>query len=220
MRKLVLVLVSALALACGGSDSGGGTPSAPVLGTVGGRAFSPAEVRAVVVGSGQAPCTIATQTLGVKALALELTSYANACGDFTAATCPARSSPQAVTILFARLNGIPPFAEPTIAPGTYTISTKITDALPDSSGLGQLYLAFAEAAADGATCASPPAVTGTLRLDSVTGPITGHVAVTFASGGSIAGDFSAPICPGVTPEVCALATAPALCALPPACTSP
>ena len=218
MRKLVLVLVSALAAACGGSSDSGGTPSGAVAGTVGGRVFSPVEIRAVAVGSGQTPCTVANQTLGVKAIALELTSYANACGDFSAVTCPARTSPQAVTILFVRLNAVPPWAEPTIAPGTYTISTKITDALPDASGLGQLYLAFAEAVADGASCASPPAVTGTLRLDQVTGPITGHVAVTFAGGGSIVGDFSAAMCPGVTPEVCALATAPALCALQPACT--
>lgn len=221
MRKLHLVsasLLSVLALACGGSSGGGG---GGLGGTVGGRSFTPVEVRAIPAGTGTTPCSVplggATVAVGVKALALQVTSYADACGDFASTQCKFHQGAQAVTILFAKLN--PLGFEPDLRPGTFTITSSPTQVTsPDGSGF--LTVAFAQALATDATCLGTPSRAvqgGTLRLDQVSGTITGHVSVTFQDGGSLQGDFSAPVCPGPGPDVCDLATAEALCTLPPLC---
>jgi hypothetical protein len=222
MRKLLLILLSAFAAACGSDsdDNGGGG----LTGTVGGRRFSPVEVRAIPAGTGTTPCSVplgdATASVGVKALALEVTSYGDACGDFASSQCRFHANSQSVTILFARLNAIPPFAEPTVSPGSYTVYGSASTAIPDASNPGLLTVAFAQALAADATCAgnpSPSVQGGTVRLDQVAGPVTGRVSLTFEDGSSLAGDFSAPLCPGPSPDVCSLATAQALCTLPPVC---
>ncbi len=220
MRKLVLVsasLLSVLVLACGGGSSGGG---GGLSGKVGGRSFSPVEVRAIPAGTGTMPCAVplggATVAVGVKALALQVTSYADACGDFASTQCRFHQGSQAVTILFAKLN--PLGTEPELKAGTYKVTSDPTQVDPDGTGL--LTVAFAQALATDATCLGTPSRAvqgGTLRLDQVSGTITGHVSVTFQDGGSLEGDFSAPVCPGPGPDVCDLATAEALCTLPPTC---
>ncbi len=221
MRKLLVVpafAISALVLACGSDskDGGGG-----LSGQVGGRAFAPVDVRAIPAGTGTTPCPIPlgaqTVNVGVKAIALEVTSYADACGDFASSQCRFHQNAQVVTVLFARLN---PFGtEPALAAGTYTVSSSPTSVSPpDAAGL--LTVAFAQALATDATCLgnpSPAVQGGTLRLDQVSGPITGHLSLTFQDGSRLEGDFSAPLCPGPSPDVCALATAQALCTLPPLC---
>jgi len=63
----------------------------------------------------------------------------------------------------------------------------------------------------------PSKAGGTVRLDSVTGPITGHLSITFDDGSTLSGDFSAPICAGVTADVCSRALGGALCTQPAAC---
>lgn len=219
MRKLILVpasVISALVLACGSDSNGGGGLS----GTVGGRSFSPVEVRAIPAGTGSTPCAVplggATVSVGVKALALEVTSYADACGDFASTQCKFHQGAQVVTILLAKLN--PLGTEPELRAGTYTVTSDPTQVSPDGTGL--LTVAYAQALATDATCLGTPSRAvqgGTLRLDQVSGPITGHVSVTFQDGGSLQGDFSAAVCPGPSPDVCDLATAEALCTLPPLC---
>jgi hypothetical protein len=220
MRKLLL-LFSALVMACGSdSDDGGGGLS----GAVGGRPFSPLEARAIPAGTGTTPCPLplggATVDVGVKALAIEVTSYADACGDFATSQCRLHQNAQTVTILFARLNAVPPAAEPTLQPGTYTVYASAATAIPDGDNPGLLTVAFAQALATDANCIgmpSPSVQGGMLRLDQVTGPVTGHVSLTFQDGSSLAGDFSAPLCPGASPDVCRLATEQALCTPPLAC---
>lgn len=219
MRKLLLV--AAFVMACGSDSDEGG---AGLSGTVGGRAFSPVEVRAIPAGTGTTPCPVplggATVDVGVKALALEVTSYSDACGDFATSQCRLHRNAQSVTILLARLNAAPPAGEPTLQPGTYTVHASPTTAIPDGTNPGLLTVAFAQALATDASCAGTPSPSvegGTLRLDQVTGPITGHVALTFQDGSSLEGDFAAPLCPGPSPDVCSLATAQALCTLPPVC---
>jgi hypothetical protein len=214
MRKLLL-LVSAFVVACGSdSDDGDG---GGLSGTVGGRSFSPVEVRAITAGTGTVPCSVPViGAIGVKALALEVTSYADACGDFASSQCRFHANAQNVTILFAKLN--PDGTEPALTPGTYTVTSSPATVTPDGAGL--LTVAYAQALATDATCLgnpSPSVQGGTLRLDQVTGPITGRVSLTFQDGSSLEGDFSAPLCPGPSPDVCSLATAGALCTLPPVC---
>lgn len=216
MRKLLL-LVSGFVVACSSSSNSGGA----LVGTVGGRSFSPADVRAISAGSGTTPCSVSlgggTVAVGVKALALEVTSYAGACGDFANTQCTFHMNAQSVTVLVARLN--PAGTEPALNPGTYTLNSSPATVTPDD-GTGLLIAAYAQALATNGTCVgtpSPSVAGGTLQLDQVTGPVTGHVAVTFQDGSSLEGDFSAPLCPGPGPDVCSLATAQALCTLPPVC---
>jgi hypothetical protein len=199
MRKLLL-LVSTFVMACGSdSKSGGG-----LSGTVGGRSFSPVEVRAIIAGTGAAPCPVplggATVNVGVKALALEVTSYADACGDFASSQCRFHQGAQSVTLLVARLN--PLGTEPELRAGTYTVTSSPTQVTPPDA-TGVLTVAFAQALATDAACVGTP--------------ITGNVSLTFQGGSSLSGDFSAALCPGASPNVCSLATAQALCTLPPAC---
>lgn len=219
MRKLLVILVSAFAAACGSdsNDNGGGG----LRGTVGGRPFSPVEVRAIPAGTGGTPCSVPlgelTVDVGIRALALEVTSYADACGDFASSQCRFHANAQSVTILLAKLN--PAGAEPALGPGTYTVTTSPTTVTPpDATGL--LTVAFAQALATDPSCAGTPFPSvqgGTVRLDQVAGQVTGSVSLTFDDGSSLAGDFSAPLCPGPSPDVCSLATAQSLCSLPPVC---
>lgn len=219
MRKLFFI-VPALLVACGSDskDRGG------LSGTVGGRNFSPVEVRAIPAGTGATPCSVdlggTSASVGVKAIALEITSYAGACEDFASSQCRVHGNAQNVTLLVARLNAIPPGTEPTLAPGTYTVYEDATIPVPDASNPGLLTVAFAQALATDATCVGTPSPVvrgGTVRLDQVTGPVTGRLSLTFQDGSTLEGDFSAPLCPGVNPEICDLVEAHAICTLPPAC---
>ena len=220
MRKLI-PYASALLVACGSSSSS--SPSPPpktgLTGTVGGRAFTPVAVQAISVGSGSSPCNLpGVGTLGVSAVEIAITSHADACGDLASSQCRYHPSSQAVTVLVAKANPIPPNSAPGLTPGTYTVQSKITTAVPEASGL--LDVAYAEAVAPDPSCAGtahPSMTGGTVRLDQVTGPITGHVSLTFDDGSSLSGDFSAPICPGVNPDVCGRALGGAICTLPPTC---
>ena len=225
MRKL-LVLVSVLAsAACGGSSSSGGG-SHPLTATVGGHTFTPAEVKAFVVGTASSPCTDVPLlgTVGLKGLAIEITSYANACGDFASTTCTFHKNAQTVTVLVAKLALATPATEPTIPAGTYTINSLPVPPTNVPDAQGQLTVGYAQAiatAVDSCDAAATPsrAVTGgTLRIDQTigaaapTGPITGTLSVTFQDGSSASGDFSAGAC-GEQPQVCSLVTAGALCTM-------
>lgn len=218
MRKLVVF--SLLVMACGDSGGGGARPT----GTVAGRAFTPTEVRAVRAGSGTTPCTLpvpgSSETLdfGVAGLAIDFTSYADACGDYGAGQCTLHANAQNVTIIFARLD--PTGAEPALVKDTYTVQPSPTIAIPDSTGL--LTVAYAQALGTGATpdCAgtpSPAVQGGTLRLDDVGSPVKGYVDLTFQDGSTLRGDFTATVCPGPGPEICALATTQTFCTPPPVC---
>ncbi len=229
MRKLlVLAVVSVFAAACGGGSSKSSGPT-PLGGTIGGRAFTPTEVKALVVGTGSTPCTgiPVVDTVGVKALALQITSYANACSDFDAVggACSLHQGAQAVTVVFAKLNAVPPNGEPTLSPGTFTIHD--SPATTDVEGVGVLHACFAEeiTTATGDTTCNGGTPTpnlsvngGTLRLDTVSGPtITGHISVSFQNnGGSLDGDFSATVC-SASPDICSLTSSGQICTLPGTC---
>jgi hypothetical protein len=221
MRKLI-PFAFALLVACGSSSSGSSPAPAPppttgLTGTVGGHTFTPVAVQALSVGSGSSPCNLpGVGVLGVSAVEIAITSYADACGDLASSQCRRHPSSQAVTVLVAKANPIPPNAAPTLTPGTYNVQSSITTAVPEASGL--LDVAYAEAVAPDPSCvgtAHPSKAGGTVRIDQVTGPITGHLSLTFDDGSTLSGDFSAPICPGVNPDVCSRALGGALCTQPP-----
>lgn len=217
MRKLILV-VAALALACG-DDSGGSKDTQRPTGTIGGRAFEAAEVRAIVAGTGTSPCQLplggATLDIGLKAVELAITSYAGVCADVESGQCPFHQNAQSVVVLLAKLD--PTGAEPALAKGTYTVQTSAQIPIPDDTGL--LTVAYAQAVATDASCVgswSPSVQGGTVRLDETAGPVKGHLSLTFQDGSTLQGDFSAPLC-ATSPDVCALATAEQLCTAPPVC---
>ena len=212
MRKLVL-LVSTLALACGGGGGGDGSSAGGLSGTVGGRAFSPVEVKAIAAGSGSTPCTVPlggqTATVGLKAIALQITSYAGACSDLESSTCRLHMGAQSVTVLVAKVN--PAATEPALPPGTYSLYSSPATTVPDGSGM--LNVGYAAALGTNATCVGTPSApsSGTLRLDSVGNPVTGHVSIRFQDGSTLDGDFSAPVCTGPSPDLCQLAQSGAIC---------
>ena len=225
MRKL-LVLVPVLALAaCGGKSSSSNNGPVPLTGTVGGRAFTNPDVRAIPAGTGSTACRIPLNpadptnltSIGVKAMrASRIATYAGTCGDF-GGQCKLHQNSQSVAN--------PPRApEPgsarrraPLAPGTYTVYSSLQTAVPDPS-TGLLDAGFALAMAVDAAYVPTTASSvqgGTVRLDQVTGPITGHIAVTFQDGGALTGDFSAPLCTGLNLNVCDLAAQRGFCTLPP-----
>ncbi len=209
MRKLVLVL--AFLAACGGG--GGSSGSSGLSGTVGGRAFTPVEVKAIPAGTGSTACTVTlggqTASVGVKAIALEVTSYANACADFASSTCQVHMGAQSVTLLVAKVN--PLGTEPALPAGTYALNTSPTTTIPDGNGM--LNVGYAAALGTSSTCMGTPSVpsSGTIRLDSVGDPVKGHVSVSFQDGSKLEGDFSAPVCAGLTPDICQLAANGSIC---------
>ncbi len=225
MRKLLVLVsvlaVSALAAGCGGSSHSNGGPK-PLAGTFGGHAFSPMDTKALIAGSGTTPCTNVPLlgTAGVKAVALQITSYADACSDFASNTCAYHANAQNVTVVVAKIavatQADPNPAEPTIGTGTYTISSSMAGAVPDPTHAGWLVVAFAQALTTGAapTCSGTPefASGGTLTLSDVsTASVGGSISLTFANGDALSGDFSAvPVC-AHSPDVCGLAQTQRLC---------
>lgn len=208
MRKLLLV--AAFAVACGGGG-GGGSGSGGLSGTVGGKAFAPIEVKAIPADTTAGPCTIpGTGSVGLKAIALQITSYAGACGDFTTTTCQGHMGAQNVTVLVAKVN--PLGQVPALPPGTYALNASPTTVIADGSGM--LNVGFAQALGNpegSCTGVSSVPTSGTIRLDSVGDPVTGHVSVTFADGSKLDGDFSAPVCAGLHPDICQLASSGSIC---------
>lgn len=208
MRNLAAVVsavaASAFLMSCGSSSSSSSS-SGPVSGTVGGRAFTPAAISAIDAESATS-CSVPV-SFGAHAIQLALTTYGEteACTDLLGVRCAAHSSAQAVTIFVAKVNLAPPFAAPAIGPGTYPV-TALTGQ-NESANPAMVDVAYAEAAAPDPECAGTahPVKTGSIRLDQVSGPITGHVDLTFDDGSHISGDFSAPKCPGTTPDVCSVA---------------
>jgi hypothetical protein len=235
MRKACLVVVvAAFTIACGSSSSSSPAPApaAPLSGTVGGKAFTPAETMALDLGSDGSPCLLHTNpqdpsqvtTVGVKAVVVEAATHTGTCDDLQASQCRFHASSQTVIFLVARVNLIPPGNEPTLSPGTYTVSADLSHPTTDASGA---YVAFAQAlSVDPAFAVSTGSsiAGGTIRLDQVSGPITGSVSLHFSDGSSVSGTFSAPTCGGPT-NACALAGtlaaglagggAQGLCTLPP-----
>lgn len=236
MRKLAASFAAvALLAACGSSSKGAPSTGTPLSGHVGGRAFTPTQARAVVVGSGASGCTLAGLgvTVGVKAVEIEAATFdpasanSDACADLSAVQCQYHASSQAVRILVAKVNLTGP-SEPTLGASTdpYVVSSTLAPPSVYTTG----YVAFAEAVGVGPAPAyvstSETSLDGghvTLTEVSDAGPVAGNVSISFTGGSSVSGDFSANVCGGTPLDVCALANelaaslggAPAgLCTLP------
>ena len=236
MRKAVLtvlVVTAAFTVACGSSSSSSAPqPPAGLTGTVGGHAFAPVEARALSIGSGASPCALhinpmdpsQVTTVGIKAIVVEAATHTDTCTDLQSSQCRFHANSQTVTFFVARVNLVPPGAQPALTPGTYTVSADLSHPTIDAAGA---YVAFAQTfAVDPAFAVSTGSSVagGTISLDQVSGPIVGSVSLTFTDGSTVSGAFSAPLCGGTT-NACGLATtlasalagggAKGLCTLPP-----
>jgi hypothetical protein len=207
VRKILVAVAASAFLAACGSSSSSGSSSGPVSGTIGGRAFTPAAIAAIDASSATT-CTIpGPLSFGAHAIELALTSYGatEACADLLGVECATHKSAQAVTIFVAKVNLAPPYTAPAVGAGTYPI-TPLTGRV-ESGNPAMIDVAYAEATAPDPSCVGTahPVTGGSIRLDQVSGPVTGHVDLTFDDGSRISGDFSAPKCAGSAPDVCTVA---------------
>lgn len=211
MRKLFIPFFLGMA-ACGGgsSSSSSGGPS----GTVAGHSFSSAEVVAVQVGATACNLPGVPFSIQATALAIGLASYTGQCSDLSTPFCTVHRSAENVTLVIA--NAAPFGAPAAIGPGTYALSGDFTPNISASPTL-----AAAAGVATDASCVATtatPAGGSTVRIDSVSATrVTGHLDVTFSDGGRLQGDFSAPVCAGVTPDICAVAQSQGACSTTPQC---
>lgn len=220
MRNFVVVaFASAVLAACGSSNDKSTTPSTPVAGTVAGAAFTPTDVQAIELTSAS-PCGIntgtSTLTLGVRALELKMTSYANACGDLTSAVCQLHPGQHAVTVLVTRLKVVSPYDAPSTLVGDYVVSPSYTTIVPETQNGFPTGLAYVAYATIDPNCVGTahPVTTGTVHIAQDGATITGNVGLQFDDGSTVAGTFAAPRCSGSLPgggDVCAIATSQQLC---------
>ena len=223
MRRWLVGFGFVALTACGGG--GGGSSSNPVSGTIGGQAFTPAEVSAVVAGPSH--CTVMSNDVDVKAFALRFASFTGVCTALASdPLCELTHSAQSVTVVFADVGvGMTP---PTLGAGTFTLTTDPTSLTsaeahtnPSDPLVGTLSIAFGGAIVTDATCqmaTAPQVAQGTLTVSSVSATqIKGSVDLTFGTGtDKLKGDFTAALCSPIE-NVCPLADSGGTCTGAPTC---
>lgn len=224
-RSLVGMALVVLA-GCGGGGSGGSVGSGnTVSGTIGGQAFKPAEVVAVV--AGPSTCSIESQTVTVKAFALRLSSSTGLCTDLEAdPICKLTPSSQSATVVFADVGAI---SAPTLGAGTFSVDPDPANVVPGTGALtGTLVAAFGSSVATTAACPAGTAAQvakGTLTVNAVSSTtITGTLDLTFgtldqgghfvAGSDTLKGDFRASVCGNLAADLCSLATTQGQCSSP------
>jgi hypothetical protein len=227
MRRWLVGMASVALAACGSGSGSGGGGSHAVAGTIGGQAFTPAEVSAVV--AGPATCTVQTNTVDVKAFAIRLASFTGVCADLASdPLCKLDASSRSVTLVFADI-GVAGTA-PALGAGTFQVDPNPANAQVVTSGplAGTLYASFATAVETGATC---PAGTvgqvakGTLTIGSVdAATVTGSLDLTFGTvdqafaftpgTDTLKGDFTATVCAEAIGDLCSIATTGGQCSSP------
>ncbi|HUK66322.1 MAG TPA: hypothetical protein VLV17_05795 [Anaeromyxobacteraceae bacterium] len=213
MRNGILAGIALAMVACGSSNSSSPT----VKGTIGGAAFTAADVEAIYV----APktCTITSPQINgnvtVAGLVLAFSTTTGLCTDLNTdlagKTCVAHANSAGVQLFLADV-GI------TAAGGTASITTGINYAVISNPADVQVGTSFADAfgyssrLGPAPTCApsstSPVTATGTILLTAMSPnqQISGHVNVTFSDGGSLDSDFTAAACASSL-DICAVANA-------------
>jgi hypothetical protein len=218
MRKIALLVVVALATACGSSSDPAPTGST-ITGTVGNAAFTSAAQLALVL-SGDA-CTIAVAPgvqLGVSLALIDVANVAGTCSD--APTCISNSTNLGLVIAKVHVPtaALPSVTAPPFTTGTYQFAdlnnlAGLAGITPDASGNISIFTGGVEilGAAPACTTTGGYGISGgTLTVSSVTGStITGSVSVnlvssTGAASGTLSGTFTtATNCtPSPAPSAC------------------
>ncbi len=225
MRRWLVGIGWIALTACGGGGSGSGPT--PVSGTIGGTAFTPAEVSAVEVGP--AMCTVLSQSVNVKAFAIRLASFTGICTDLASdPLCKFEASSRSVTVVFADI-GVATVG-PTLGAGTFNVDPNPANAQAVTSGplAGTLYASFAGAVTTTSSCpvgTVGQVAKGTLTITAMDSTkITGSMDLTFGTvDGSfnftpgtdrLKGDFTATVCGTPTFDLCTLATTGGQCTMP------
>jgi hypothetical protein len=207
VRKfLVLAVPALLAVACGSSSKSSSPSQAPAMsGTVGGKAFTPKAAQAIKARHASCPAGVAPTGFSADALMIEATSAGAdpsaasslACSDLTdtGVTCRPHTDAQTLAIIVANVNLADPTVISTLTPGSYTVFG-VPEGIGNPGGG-----AYAEMLGADPSCATSVSVamSGSVVISDVSGPITGTVNLTFPNG-SVTGTFSAPVCSGTFPE--------------------
>ena len=212
-RALALAMVVLVAAGCGGGDKSTPppvqcpAPQAPVgtiAGTLGGVAFAPAEMGALL--AGPATCTFGTTSVHVAAVIVGLTSFQGLCSLAQQyGFCFDKANATLASLQLANLGLVQ--AQTLPGPGTYPVT--IGSPTPDINGNFQVYAA--SYAREGAACAllassdtSALPASGTITLTTVnSSSVSGSVSLTFTDGSTLSGNFAAPTAP-ISVNVCQL----------------
>jgi hypothetical protein len=195
MRKIALLSVVALFVACGGTTSSGG--SGAITGTIGGTAFT-AVTDLALFGAGNR-CDIALAPgipLGLSMAVVASTDAVTTCNE--ALTCVEHKNTRNIGLIIAKANYTTGNA-PALAVGSYTfldiaaiLGGAAPSLVPDASG--NISIFAANVAGLNATCGEVPyqVTAGTLSITAVTATsITGTVSLTLGNGaGSVSGKFT------------------------------
>jgi hypothetical protein len=195
MRKIALLSVVALFVACGGTTSSGG--SGAITGTIGGTAFT-AVTDLALFGSGN-NCNLALAPgvpLGLSMAVAASTDAATTCAEVL--TCVEHKNTRNIGLIIAKANYTTGNA-PALAVGSYTfldiaaiMGGTAPVLVPDSSGNISIFAATVSGL--NATCGDVPyqVTSGTLSVTAASATsITGTVSLTLGSGaGSVSGTFT------------------------------
>ncbi|HEU4385141.1 MAG TPA: hypothetical protein VFR85_16775 [Anaeromyxobacteraceae bacterium] len=211
-RALALAMVVLVAVGCGGGDNPPPPPQCPasqapvgtIAGTLGGIAFAPSEMGALL--AGPATCTVGTVSVRVAAVIVGLTSFQGLCSLAQQyGFCFDKANATLASLQLANLGLVQ--AQTLPGPGTYPVT--IGTPTPDLNGNFQVYAATY--AREGAACAllassdttALPA-SGSITLTTVNSTsVSGSVSLTFTDGSTLSGTFTAPTAP-ISMNVCQL----------------
>jgi len=207
----VVAVVAMVAVGCGGEEGPVPQqcppPAAPVgslSGTLGGAAFGPAEMAAVVAGG--VTCRVGAFNLRAAAVMVALSTFQGLCSQAQAhGSCWGKANSTMGTIVVANVGLYDAQSVP--GPGTYpvTIGPPAFDQSGNAQATQASYQRFGAACAtlaSSSTNALP--ASGSVTLDAVAATeVTGSAGLTFADGSTLSGTFTVPISPASI-DVCQL----------------
>lgn len=212
--RCVMAVVALAAFGCGGGGNEAPpvqcpAPQAPVgtlSGTLGGSAFAPAEMGALLLGP--STCRVGATNVNVAAVIVGLSSFQGLCTQLQAhGFCWDKANATMASLQIAN-GGL--FTTPAVpGPGTYpvTIGTPTIDLGGNFQITGGSYGTTGAAPAcaylaSSSTSAVPAA--GSITLSTVTASsVSGSASLTFTDGSTLSGTFTAPSAP-ISADVCQL----------------
>lgn len=199
-RRVVVSILAAAALACGGSSRNDGSPNGVSVGS--GPYAGTYTNGAGLTASGT--CSAGGATVTGAALSLGLSSSSvNLCQSLAQGAEPANAT--AISVSVAKVN---PFGQAqTITPGTYTIVDLSGGATPTPDGNGTFAIALVSATKAGTSAGAGQGCTVTTEEDAASGTViitsitatqaAGTVSATLKNnGGIVNGAFDVPLCSG------------------------
>ena len=191
MRRHMLVVAALGLAACGGGGyGGGGGGGGNVGGTLGGAAFTPTDMGALIVSP--TSCTVSGQTVYVAAIVIGFGSWANLCGYVQAngLLCVNKANATTSSVIVAKAGLSPQTA---VGPGTYQVYSQFQ---PDANGnFTGVSAGYNKTNGTCALTAQSNGSGGMVTISSTSYGVSGTLnSVTFADGSNLSGSFDAAIC--------------------------